>query len=97
MGTAEDLRRKETRELEAEVSRLLELEISNTGKCFLEVADKLMEMGAYLSIARRNLDPKDWVVTIQGDALHGVGKHLRLLPALWIAIIVWRWKVENAA
>ena len=97
MGTAEDLRRKEVKELEDEVSRLLELEISNTGKCFLRVTERLMEMNVYLSIAKRNLDPKDWVVTVQGDALHGVGRHQRLLPALWIAIIVWMWKVKNAA
>lgn len=82
------LRQREVGELALEVSRLLELEISEVENLD-RVTKRLMAFGVYLSIAKKDLDPKDWVVTVQSNATHGVGRHSRLMPALWIAIILW--------
>lgn len=82
------LRRREVDALASEVSLLLDLEISEVND-LARVTERLMDLGIYLSIARKNLDPKDWVVTVQANASHGVGRHSRLMPALWIAIILW--------
>lgn len=87
------LRKREVGTLALDVSRLLELEISEVEN-INHLVERLMEFNLYLTIARSNLDPKDWVVTVQANATHGVGRHARLLTALWIAIIIWAEKMK---